>query len=111
MLLILGFVQIGWTKEAEWRVRWYQKKMKPEKYFEMIELKALEDGMKKVVVGVKDKKELMEVKEKIKQVKLPYYVVRDSGRTQISPGTVTVIGIGPAKEEKINKITGDLKLL
>jgi RimJ/RimL family protein N-acetyltransferase len=46
----LGFVQIGWTKEAEWKDRWYQKKMKPEKYFEMIELKALEDGMKKVVV-------------------------------------------------------------
>lgn len=68
-------------------------------------------GMKKVVVGVEDLKELIRIKEMAKNEKLPYYVVRDSGRTQISPGTVTCLGIGPAKEERVDRITSDLKLL
>jgi N-acetylglutamate synthase-like GNAT family acetyltransferase len=46
----LGFVQIGWTKDPEWKGRWYQKKMDPEKKFEMTKLKALKDGMRKIVV-------------------------------------------------------------
>ncbi len=69
------------------------------------------EGMKKVVVGVKDIKEFMRIKENVKRAKIPYSVVRDAGRTQIRPGTVTAMGIGPAKEEKINRITKNLKLL
>jgi PTH2 family peptidyl-tRNA hydrolase len=69
------------------------------------------EGMKKVVVGVKGIKELMEIKDKVKRLKLPFSVIRDSGRTQLKPGTVTVLGIGPAEEEKIDRITKDLKLL
>lgn len=69
------------------------------------------EGMKKVVVKVKDIKELMMVKDKAKEMGLPYYVVRDAGRTQIEPGTVTAVGIGPAEEEKIDRITKNLKLL
>ncbi len=69
------------------------------------------EGMKKVVVGVKDIKEFMNVKEEVKEAKIPYSIIRDSGRTQITPGTVTVMGIGPVKEEIIDKITKKLKLL
>lgn len=69
------------------------------------------EGMKKVVVGVKDIKEFMEIKEMVKGANIPYSVIRDAGRTQIRPGTVTAMGIGPAKEEKINRITKNLKLL
>jgi PTH2 family peptidyl-tRNA hydrolase len=37
---------------------------------------------------------------------LNHYVVRDAGRTQIASGSVTVIGIGPARAEEIDRITG-----
>jgi len=44
-------------------------------------------------------------------VLIPWSEVTDAGHTQIAPGTMTCISIGPAPEEKIDKITGDLKLL
>ena len=41
----------------------------------------------------------------------PWSEVTDAGHTQIAPGTITCLSIGPAPEENIDKITGDLKLL
>lgn len=35
----------------------------------------------------------------------------DAGRTQIDPGSRTVLGIGPAPVSEVNKITRHLKLL
>ena len=69
------------------------------------------EGVKKVIVGVKDLKEFVKIKDKVKEAKLPYSVIRDAGRTQVRPGTMTAMGIGPAKEEKIDRVTKDLKLL
>ena len=69
------------------------------------------EGMKKIVVGVKDIKELMAVKDRVKDLNLPYYVVRDAGKTQLKSGTVTTLGIGPSPDEKIDRITHNLKLL
>ena len=38
-------------------------------------------------------------------------VIADAGRTQIEPGSLTVLGIGPAPKSVIDGITGNLKLL
>jgi len=69
------------------------------------------DGAKKVVLKIPDLKKLIEIHKKIKKEKIPSFLVRDAGLTQLKPGTVTALGIGPVDERKVNKITGKLKLL
>ena len=56
-------------------------------------------------------KELEQVKQGAIELGVPWSEVTDAGHTQIAPGTVTCISLGPAPEEKIDKITGDLKLM
>lgn len=69
------------------------------------------DGEKKVVVKVKDLRELYEIYEILKKTDIPIYLVQDAGRTELPEGTVTCLGIGPDEDEKIDKITSELKLL
>ena len=69
------------------------------------------DGQEKVVVKVQNLKELEEIKKYAIDLDLPWSEVTDAGHTQIAPGTTTCISIGPAPENLIDKITGDLKLL
>ncbi len=69
------------------------------------------NGQEKIVVKVPDPKELEEVKKHAIDLGLPWSEVTDAGHTQIAPGTTTCISIGPAPEEIVDKITGDLKLL
>lgn len=71
----------------------------------------LKEGGKKVVLKVGGLKDLNVIRKKAAAAKLPNFVVRDAGLTQIKKGTVTCIGIGPTEEEEIDKITKDLKLL
>jgi PTH2 family peptidyl-tRNA hydrolase len=73
--------------------------------------KWVEEGAKKVVLKVKNLKELKCVEKKLKRSKIPYVLIRDAGLTQLKPGTITAIGIGPIEEKRIDKITGKLKLL
>ncbi len=68
-------------------------------------------GQEKIVLKVSGSKELEEIKKHAIDLGLPWSEVTDAGHTQIAPGTTTCISLGPAPEEKINKITGDLKLL
>ena len=69
------------------------------------------NGQEKVVVKVSSLKELEEVKKGAIGLDIPWSEVTDAGHTQIAPGTITCISLGPAPEEKIDKITGELKLL
>lgn len=68
-------------------------------------------GQEKVVVKVEGIKELDEIKKAAIDLGLPWSEVTDAGHTQIAPRTTTCISIGPAPEELVDKITGDLKLL
>ena len=67
--------------------------------------------MKKICLGVESKAELIDIYNKAKEANLPVYTVTDAGHTELEPGTVTCLAIGPAKDEDIDKITGNLKLL
>ncbi len=69
------------------------------------------EGQRKIAVKVKNEEELMALHEQAKDLGLPCALVIDRGLTEIPPGTVTCLGIGPAPSEKIDKITGELPLL
>jgi peptidyl-tRNA hydrolase, PTH2 family len=68
-------------------------------------------GQPKVVVKVKSVEELIKVRNLAEDLRLPVVQVQDSGLTQIPPGTITCIGIGPAPSEIVDKVTLELKLL
>ena len=68
-------------------------------------------GQEKVVVKVESLKALEDIKRHAIDLNLPWAEVTDAGHTQIAPGTITCISIGPAPESNIDKVTGDLKLL
>jgi len=68
-------------------------------------------GEKKVVVGVEDEEGLLEVKRNAENRNLPTYLVKDAGRTEISKGTTTSLAVGPAENDKIDKVTGHLSLI
>lgn len=71
----------------------------------------LKQGMKKIVLKVENEKELLSMCRKAKAEKLPCVIITDAGMTQIEPGTLTALGIGPDVDEKIDKVTNKLKLL
>jgi PTH2 family peptidyl-tRNA hydrolase len=71
----------------------------------------LDEGQGKVVVKVGSLKELYELKETAEARDLPTTVIQDAGKTQIEPGTVTVLGIGPGASKDLDPITGHLPLL
>ena len=68
-------------------------------------------GMKKVVLKVADMKELIKYKNLAEDNGLVTALITDAGRTVVEPGTTTCLGIGPDKEEKIDKVTGKLKMV
>lgn len=68
-------------------------------------------GSKKVVLKVNSLQQLKNIRRKAACEKLPNFIVSDAGLTQLRGGTITCLGIGPAVEEKIDKITKNLKLL
>lgn len=66
-------------------------------------------GGKKVVLKA-DLDRLRELRQEADASGLPSYMVKDAGLTQLEPGTITALGIGPAEDKKL-KFTEDLKLL
>jgi len=70
----------------------------------------LDEGQAKIVLKVKDGKELLYFFEKLRK-RFPTALITDAGLTQIAPGTITCVGIGPVEEKEIDKITKELKLL
>ncbi len=69
------------------------------------------EGMKKVILKVADDKELIKYKNIAEDNGLVAALIIDAGRTVVEPGTMTCLGIGPDREEKIDKVTGNLKIL
>lgn len=71
----------------------------------------LSSGQAKVVLKVSSESELKDVFKKANEAGICTSLIRDAGKTQLDSGTATVLGIGPAEVEKLDSITGHLKLL
>lgn len=69
------------------------------------------EGCKKIVLKVSSLKELLKFKKMADELKIPNAVIADSGLTQVKKGEITALALGPDEEEKIDKITKNLKLL
>jgi len=67
-------------------------------------------GQAKVVLQVKSEEELLMLQGAAMSLSLTAKVVHDAGRTQITAGSATVLGIGPGPKSMIDQITGTLKL-
>ena len=71
----------------------------------------MRSGMKKIAVKVSSEEELNQYYKLAEKHKLPRALINDAGHTQLPPGTATAVAIGPAPENLIDPITGNLKLL
>ncbi|HIH40770.1 MAG TPA: peptidyl-tRNA hydrolase [Halobacteria archaeon] len=71
----------------------------------------IKSGQKKIVLKVSSIEEMLNLKEIAEGYKLPCSLIQDAGLTEIPPGTITALGIGPDKADTIDKVTGHLKML
>jgi PTH2 family peptidyl-tRNA hydrolase len=71
----------------------------------------LTEGQKKVVLKANDERTLFELKVLAERAGISHSLIQDAGMTEIPPGTITALGLGPAKSEDLDKITGNLTLL
>ncbi len=68
-------------------------------------------GMKKAALKVWSLRELKEYEQKSRKKGLVSALIRDAGKTTLKPGTTTALAIGPDYSDKIDFITGHLKML
>jgi PTH2 family peptidyl-tRNA hydrolase len=71
----------------------------------------LAEGQRKVVLKAPDERTLFELKVIAERAGISTSLVQDAGMTEIPPGTITALGIGPARSEDLDRITGALPLL
>ncbi|UUX91873.1 peptidyl-tRNA hydrolase Pth2 [Methanoplanus endosymbiosus] len=82
-----------------------------EKADKITKKKWYDEGMKKVALKATSQRQLYELKTIAEEAGISAAIITDAGMTEIPPGTVTALGLGPAKSEDLDKITGDLSLL
>ncbi|MDI6720245.1 MAG: peptidyl-tRNA hydrolase Pth2 [Methanomicrobiales archaeon] len=71
----------------------------------------LAEGQKKVVLKAKDERALLELRTIAEAAGISAALIQDAGLTEIPPGTVTALGLGPARSEALDRVTGGLPLL
>jgi len=71
----------------------------------------MEEGQLKVAVKVPDLNSVLDLERKGRSRGIPVHLVRDRGLTQVPPGTITCLGLGPAPAGIVDSLTGNLALL
>lgn len=70
----------------------------------------IESGQCKIALKVNSEAEILELERKSRDLNLPTALISDMGLTELKPGTITALGIGPAPSSLIDKVTGNLPL-
>lgn len=84
----------------------YARKNRPEWWTPWIN-----EGQCKIAVKVSSEQEILELERKARHANLPAALIVDRGLTELPPETTTCLGIGPAPANKVDAITGNLRLL
>lgn len=69
------------------------------------------EGQKKIALGVEGREKLESLVREAQTRDFPTHIVHDAGETELAPGTMTALAIGPADQTALNAITGDLDTL
>jgi PTH2 family peptidyl-tRNA hydrolase len=69
------------------------------------------EGQKKVILKVAGVPDLFRVREDADRAGIPSAIVADAGLTEIPAGTITALGLGPAPNKMMDKVTGKLRLV
>jgi peptidyl-tRNA hydrolase, PTH2 family len=68
-------------------------------------------GQKKIALVVSTLEELEQLERSARARRIPTVWVKDAGLTEVAPGTITCLGLGPAPASELDPVTGDLALL
>ena len=69
------------------------------------------EGQPKVVLRAGSAAELSQIADAARAAGLAAEIIRDAGRTQLAPGTLTCCAVGPAENSQVDAVTGGLALL
>jgi PTH2 family peptidyl-tRNA hydrolase len=69
------------------------------------------EGMKKIVLKVDDLVALHKFEKEAREQDFVTALIIDAGLTTVPAGTTTCLAIGPDAELKLDKLTGNLKIL
>jgi PTH2 family peptidyl-tRNA hydrolase len=67
-------------------------------------------GQKKVVLQADGESQLFALADEAEREGLAHAVVRDAGHTELDPGTASALAVGPARDDLVDRVTGDLSL-
>lgn len=69
-----------------------------------------EFGVTKIVLEAPDAETILILAGEADHHNLSNFLVIDAGRTEVEPGSITALGIGPVEEKALDRITGRLPL-
>jgi len=67
--------------------------------------------MRKIVLSGESAEQLTVLLARATERGIPSELICDAGRTIVEPGTATCLGLGPAADSDMDKITGALRLV
>ena len=69
------------------------------------------EGQTKIAHAVNSLAELENLKSRCDALGILHVLISDAGRTELAPGTVTALAIGPADDALIDRVTGFTPML
>ena len=67
-------------------------------------------GARKIAVIAETLDLMRELERKARSLGIPTTMVQDAGYTEVAPGTITCLGVGPARSSDVDAVTGSLPL-